>query len=694
MQTERDPGCHETPARLPAASERPGIGASQGRSSGPSVLLEALLLGALLLMLTLPAERWIALGATVPEGDSATHLLNTLYFQERLREASNPADLLAPALTSCDMNTYPPLVYQVTGLVGAWSGGLDLRRVLFLNLGWVALAVVSTYALGRRLFGGDCQDPRPGQGRAVGFAAALLLGFSPFVLSHLPTYLLDLPTMGVLALALASLAWAMDMRNRFQALLAGLAVGAALLTKWTTFFSLTPALLFVAIQVHRRCDEDDRAALGRLLAGVLVILTAAFSLALLGPPGYDAALQVLDTGDVHLWALGVAGGSLLALALGRRWLRSAPARNLVLAACVAMTVAGPFYLTHSSHLLDKVLVDLPEAGPRAAQESDNGFFGSAQMHLYFQAWGVPLQPLVLSGLLWLGLRGPRGGLALLGAPLLAHLTAHGVFCYFGARYYLPGFPLEILVATAWLVTLRPTRAVTLALVLSLGLWNAGAWWEGLPPYGDSWATPAGQAGNLGCGPESTSGRLARMTDRIARIAGPSPQIIGVQSWCQAVQPISVAALGAARGHGFLVQDLRGPGGSLDLRSPAICWDLRLTALRHPEVPGTDLALRASTPLHLHPEAWLLTLGRAPQRFRFPPELEGRLGPGQPLPSPTGCPATLYPVLRPARPWETARQTDRIAAGTRPADGRPPTPGPFIPSPPGHSSYQRFFRRGR
>jgi len=649
MRTEKDSG--PQPRCAPAGSGQTGGRVRQARPSGWGLLSDLLLVGILLLVLWLPAERWIAVGAMVPEGDSATHLLNTLYFQQRLGEARGPADLLAPALTSCDMNTYPPLVYLVTGGVGAWSGGLDLCRLLGLNLGWLALAAVSTYALGRQIFGGDPRDPRPGQGRLVGLAAALLLTFSPFVLSHLPTYLLDLPTMGMLALALASLAWAMDMETPVPALLAGLAVGAALLTKWTTLFSLSPALLFVAIQVHRRCDRGDRAALHRLLAEVLVILTAATSLALLHPPEYDPALQVLDRGGVHLWGLAVAGGSLLVLALAWRRLRSAPARNLVLAACVAMALASTFYLTHSSQLLDKVLVDLPEAGPRAAQESDDRLVGFPPLHLYLKAWGVPLQPLVLSGLLWLGARGPRGGLAFLGAPLLAHLAAHGIFCYFGARYYLPGFPLEILVATAWILTLRPTRAVTLALVLALGTWNAAAWVEGLPPYADSWVAPAGQAGNLGCGPESTSGRLARMTDRIARLAGPGPRVVGVLSWCRAIQPISVAALGATRGHTFLVQDLRGPGDSLDLRSPAICWDLRLTALRHPEVPVADLALRAAAPLDLHREAWLLTLGEAPARFRLPPELEGRLGPGRPLPAPAGCPATLYPLLPTARPLE-------------------------------------------
>ena len=56
----------------------------QARPSGWGLLSDLLLVGVLLLVSWLPAERWIAVGAMVPEGDSATHLLNTLYFQQRL----------------------------------------------------------------------------------------------------------------------------------------------------------------------------------------------------------------------------------------------------------------------------------------------------------------------------------------------------------------------------------------------------------------------------------------------------------------------------------------------------------------------------------------------------------------------------------------------------------------------------------
>ncbi len=651
MEADTETERQAPPLRVPALRQRLKGWAPTVWASGPALLPDALLVGLLLLVLILPALRWIPEGATVPEGDSATHLLNALYFQERLLGARSLADVFVPFLTSCDINTYPPVVYEVTGLLGAWSGGLDLAGLLSLNIGWVALAVVSLYVLARRLFGGTRQEPRLGQGRLVGFAAALLLAFSPFLLSQVSVFLLDLPAMGMLTLALAALACGMDLESPLQALFAGVAVGLALLTKWTTLFGLAPGLVFVVVQVYRRCDREDRAALRRLLGVALVMLAAAIGLALVHPPGHNQDLQSLDAGDVHRWLAGVVAGSLVLLVLARRWLRSAPARNLVLAGCVAMALASTFYLTHFSVLLHKLLVDLPESGQRAAQESDARQASSPLQHLFFQAWGVPLSPLVVSGLLWLWLRGPRGGLALLGFPMLVHILAHMVFCYFGGRYYLPSFPLEILVACGWLLTSRETRAVTLGLVLGLGLWNAAPWLDARTPYRNAFEAREGLEWNRGCGPESANGRLAQMTDRISEIAGPGGPVVGVVSWCETVQPISVAAIGASRGHILLVQDLRRAGGALSLRYPAICYDPRLVALRLPELAEAHLVRQAAAPVHMHGEAWVLTLGQAPSRFSFPSELDGRLGPGQALPAPAGCPATLYPVLPPVAPGE-------------------------------------------
>ena len=573
----------------------------------------------------------------MPRGDIAPHLQALLVFQEQFLHARGPGDFLAPGLAWMDLLSYPPLTYYVMGQVGAWCGGLDPLGLACLNLLWVAVTALAVYVLGRQLFGGE---GKPGQGRAVGLTAALLVTFCPSVLGFVPAFYLDLPATAMLTLALAALAAGREMRSRLLACLAGAAVACAVLTKWSTLVALVPGLVLVGARVWRGATRKERVALARAFALMLLVLGAAAQLVLHSSVRFDGLTEALPREACWWRLIGLTAALVAVAALSATRLRPGPGRNLVLACTVALVLACPFYLNNLDPILRRAARDVREAGTRIEAEADRAPL--AEVAFPELAWGLPVPLLVLPGLAWLLLWGPKGSGALVVAPLLANTGLHYAAAVEAPRYYLPGYPLEILAVVASLAGIPRVRAGLVPLLVCLGLWNAGLWLEGRLPL-LSGAVRDFLPGSEGSGPASLTGRMGLMLDQVARRTGPGYQALVVLGSIGGVDARGLSAIAMSRRHLLLFRDFERPevGG---LRS-ASSWGVRFALLQVPPPRAGELSRKVRAPLSALKGSWLLALGPAGGPWRLPRDIADHLGHPQDLSAPEGTQARLYPVVR-------------------------------------------------
>ncbi len=615
----------QLPEAQPGAQELPGGPLRRFlESQGADLLFLAALLG----VLAWPAWDWAPSAVAVPSGDEATHLLAFLTFQEHFLRCESLSDWLQPALTWRDHNAYPPLVYLVTGLSGACCGGLEIAGLARTNTGWLALTVVATCFLGRNLFGGST-------GRLVGASAAAMVVFTPITLTQLPTFLLDLPATATFLAALALLAGNASMKSRPGALLVGAAVAAVALTKWLTILSLAPALVYVAFRVLRESPREERAPLAAGLAALVLVLATAAALISQHPPRSNPDTNTLELAEVLAWMAGLGVTGTVGLFLAFLPVRSAPGRNLLLAASLVLLLSAPFYLMNLEMLWRHLTHEVGQFSAVADRARLHGFFFSDP------TLGAPLAPLILPGLLWLSLRGPRGGLAFVGVPMLANVGVNLALSLPDPRHYLPGYPLEVLVAIGWLLTLARVRAVLLPLLAGLVFWNAGTWLAGQTPMYLKPNVMEDTPGFRGCGPETLNGQIASMMARTVELSGPgSPGMIAL------VEPfplsaLTLQALSASRGRTPIIRGLE-KHQDWFIR-PAPNWAITYANLLDPSLSSREIRKLADTPFARLPRSWLVVLGQPPLSHPPPTGLLGTLGPPVDLPAPIGFQARLYPM---------------------------------------------------
>lgn len=609
-----------------------------GRSRLWPLVIKGLFAAGMACILVWPAWEWVPHRLAVPTGDGAAHLVRILSFQEQFLRAESLADWFRPLLTWMDDGAYPPLAHLLLGQLGALLGGLGLQGLALLNLGWVALTALAVYVLGRRIFGGTSQRPQDAQGRLVGFLAAFIVAFSPVTLGHVPSFLLDLPAAAMLLVALAAVACTVEMQRPLPACLAGAAVAGAGLTKWSTLFGLAPALVWVLVRVARELPRPERAVLLRALALLALTLLAGIRLALVFPPRLESAMRTMPAGYLATILAGLGAGCLLAVGLGGRRLRSKPARNLVLAICVTILLAGPFYLAHMDLISIRSRSEIERCQEPATLDSrwqrvQAPFFAE-------ESFGLPMTALIAAGLTWLLAGGPRGGFALVGGPLLANASANVALNLCSPRYFLPGYPLEILAAFAWLLAIRGTRTAVLALLLCLGSWNAGMWLAGLTVATPLTADPEA-AGLRGCGPASMNGRLALLTDAVAGIVGPGWHAVAVQVEPWPLSSVTLQAVSLAQGHSVLLRGM--DMAQVELPKPAMTGAIRFAVLANPRCPPDKLLHLVRAPIQNLPGSWIVVMEPVSRPLRLPPVLAPRLGPPRPLPAPAGFRARIYLV---------------------------------------------------
>jgi 4-amino-4-deoxy-L-arabinose transferase-like glycosyltransferase len=284
-------------------------------------------------------------------GDGALHSVRSILALRQWVDHGglDSTELLAQA-------DYGPLYYLVAAPVLALLGpGQDSFALVNALFGLTGLAGV--FLVARSLAG-----PR------AGLFAAFSLATLPLFRFHSFDGMLDQPGMSVAALALGALLCSDGFRRPGWSLLAGLATGLALLTRWPGTIGLVPVFWVVAVVAALRLPGLQRGvavALG--LASVAALALGFTSLPVLEPRflGPSTSLGLL-------LAVGLCLG-----ALSRR----APRSALGLAsACVAVVgLAGPFYLCAREDILVSIAVHqvhfAREAGP------DGGLYAGALARL-------------------------------------------------------------------------------------------------------------------------------------------------------------------------------------------------------------------------------------------------------------------------------------------------------------------------
>ena len=606
-------------------------------------LIFDLLFLALLISALVPAGlAWIPAHMLPPGMDDAVHLAGFLAVQAHLAEATSAADFLTPWLTWYDSHgVYPPLVYQVMGQLGAWCGGLQTCGMACLNLFWLALAGTALYVLALRLFVGASEGHWLG-GRPAGALAALLVTFSPVLQPSLVVFFLDLPALATLLLALACLAGFLHWEGPLVACLAGVAVGAATLTKWTNLFGLFPAVLFMVFRVFRAASPQERRILGRTLALALALLVVGGVLATTITASRYLPTEVFSIRDLLGLVAGLAAGCALVLAYSLPRLGSALPRGLVLASCSGFFLAAPFYWTRIVPLITRLSNDVGDSPLR--RDAELIFHPIRLLQLPFTENPLETGALaVVLALVWLAWRGTPEIRFLLVAPILGILLPSLALALPGERYYLPLHALGMLGLAGALGTVRILRLLVFPLLLGLGLWNAAFWAQGLASP-DQLRLPPDSVLRAGCGPESLNGRLALLMDQVAEVSGPGIRAVGVFSgeatdWRS---PETLQAVAMSQGHTLIVRKLDPISrGGFNFGQNQAC---RLAALKVPQATMQQLRVESEAPLLALPGRWLLVLEPEDEVLRIPRQQAMRLGPARLLSAPRGFRARLHRVL--------------------------------------------------
>lgn len=203
---------------------------------------------------------WLHLDTLPPSWDQSAHArfaLEYLRFFEHPVAKWNSRDFLTIS------GYWPPFVYWTTVPLSALLG-FSFDSLALVNLFYLLVLVASLYGLGKRL-----------AGRAVGLGAAAMTLFIPIVYVLSREILLDFPLLASVAAAQLTILVTAGGLDRKRSWLMGLAVGIALLIKWTAVVFLIPTWLFVVIWSWINRKDLRRQA----FAGLAISLATALAVA-------------------------------------------------------------------------------------------------------------------------------------------------------------------------------------------------------------------------------------------------------------------------------------------------------------------------------------------------------------------------------------------------------------------------------
>lgn len=250
---------------------------------------------------------WLGRDTLPPSWDQAAHADHCLTY---FRLFGEPMRLSLTKLLTVS-SYYPPFFYVSTVpwsfLFGFSAAVLALSEIVFL-----LVLVFAVIKIGDRLF-----SP------AVGTGAAVLIALCPVVYGLSREILLDLPVIAMVALTQYAILETRAGTDRKKSWALGLALGLAVLIKWTAIVFVAGSFLAVFVgEIKRR-----RPPAGKVLISLAIALFMALIVAL---PWYVANSASIASGAAHsLSSDALREGDPSALGLSFRWYWRALARHLV-----------------------------------------------------------------------------------------------------------------------------------------------------------------------------------------------------------------------------------------------------------------------------------------------------------------------------------------------------------------------------
>jgi 4-amino-4-deoxy-L-arabinose transferase-like glycosyltransferase len=275
-------------------------------------------LGLVLLFYVVNNGVWLLLDRSSPSYDKAAHAGFALQF---LRLFEEPTRLSLAKLLK--VTQYWPPFFHLSSVPVTMVLGFSVTSVAATNFLFLPVAVISIYAIGRRLFDGW-----------VGAWAVVLTLLYPIVYFLARTVLVDFALLAMVALSL-NLVLASDgglhVRRSWGL---GLAAGCAMLTKWTAvLFVVGPALFWLA-----RCLRRGKP---RPVAAAAALGLAAVTFAVVALPWYVKAFgPFVEGAKVALGSDPLQEGDPAAVLDSIKWYWHATVSALILWPLLIPTLAG------------------------------------------------------------------------------------------------------------------------------------------------------------------------------------------------------------------------------------------------------------------------------------------------------------------------------------------------------------------
>ena len=450
-----------------------------------------------------------------PAGDPANHLLNMLAVREHLCSKLPIADKLAPILLWTDSHAYPPLAYIFIGAASAISGTLSIDSIASLQAFWLIITGLASYSLCRSLFD---TKAHPKLGSLIAICSLPAIIFQPSLTSHLITFNLDLPSTATVMLFLAAAARASEMNSPARAAAAGASLGIALLVKWTAAIYLIPALLYLICRTFSKFHLLS--ALQCFSAALLpAMLTVSYWMYIKANhiPVISLETGWLETKIAWYIFLLNAGISFLCF-FSLKLIKSIKKRSLALLILTALFIAMPFYFFNFDKIIER-------ADHHASDDIREYYFAergltsclypnfASPLHAY--AWFA-----ILPGAIWLLCKGPKGSFMLTSVPLcLATLIIYYALGLKSWRYLLPGLPLQIIIASAWLMHYKWTKYPAIIAIAAIGLSYMSNWAALMPPGGEREGL---SLSDLGTGSKSYIASLETISEKASSIITDKP----------------------------------------------------------------------------------------------------------------------------------------------------------------------------
>jgi 4-amino-4-deoxy-L-arabinose transferase-like glycosyltransferase len=261
---------------------------------------------------------WLLNDGSSPSYDQAAHASFALKYL-RLFEA--PTRLSLTKLLG--VTQYWPPFFHISSVPFTMVLGFSVGSVAATNFLFLIVSVASIYRIGRRLF-----DPW------VGIGAVTLTLLYPILYALSRLVLVDFALIAMVALCLDLILASDAGLNRRRGWLLGIALGCAMLTKWTAVtFLIGPGILWLCV-----CFRRDRPAPASVLLSVGIVAAVALLVAL---PWYVQALgEFLSRASVALGSDPAREGDPTRIMESLRWYWGATHQALILKPLLVPTLAG------------------------------------------------------------------------------------------------------------------------------------------------------------------------------------------------------------------------------------------------------------------------------------------------------------------------------------------------------------------